>query len=513
MIFLQVVTEGVMQFSTIPQLLDYAASQFGAAHAIEDGEVTLSFGELRAQAHAAARALIHMGVEPGDKVAIWAPNMWEWPVAALGIQCAGAVLVPINTRYKGAEARYIIEKSRAKALITVEGFLGLDFASMVEMPDLPTLIFRKDWDDCVAESRDMPLPDVGPGDLSDILFTSGTTGKPKGVMTSHSQSTRAYWDWSDVVGLTEGDRYLVVAPFFHCFGYKAGWLACLMRGATILPQPVFDVGAVLDRIPRDRVSVLPGPPALYQMILAKDGWQTADLSSLRLAVTGAATIPVQLIHDMRDKLGFDTVITGYGLTEATGIATMCRYDDAPDTIAKTSGRAIPGVEVKAVDEQGAEVPRGEPGHILVRGYNVMSGYFEDPEQTAATVEDGWLKTGDIGVMNEAGYVRITDRLKDMYIVGGFNTYPAEIEHTLLEHPAVSQAAVIGVPDERLGEVGMAFLVLAADQESPSEIELIEWCRLRMANFKVPRAIRFMDELPRNASTKVMKFELRKYADE
>jgi acyl-CoA synthetase (AMP-forming)/AMP-acid ligase II len=310
--------------------------------------------------------------------------------------------------------------------------------------------------------------------------------------------------WSEVVGLQAGDRYLVVAPFFHCFGYKAGWLACLMRGATILPQPVFDVNAVLNRIPKDRVTVLPGPPALYQMLLGHKDLADVDLSSLRLAVTGAATIPVQLIYDMREKLGFDT---GYGLTEATGIATMCRYDDDPELIATTSGRAIPNVEVKVVDPDGAEVQRGEPGHVLIKGYNVMKGYLDDPEATSDAVVDGWLKSGDIGIMNEAGYLRITDRLKDMFIVGGFNTYPAEIEHVLLTHPAVAEVAVIGVPDERLGEVGMAFVV--PSDKAPSEEQIIAWCRDRMANFKVPRSVCFVESLPRNASTKVMKYELRK----
>lgn len=495
---------------TIPALLDHAADHFNAAAAIEDGAVSLTFAQLREQAHAAARALVGLGIQPGDRVAIWAPNMWEWPVAALGVHCAGAVLVPLNTRYKGPEARYILSKSGARALITVDGFLGLDFAEMVEDIGVPVRAFRKDWDAFVAAAPDVPLPAVGPEDLSDILFTSGTTGRPKGAMSTHAQSCRAYWSWSDVVGLRAGDRYLVVAPFFHCFGYKAGWLACLMRGAAVLPQPVFDVPAVLDRIPRDRVSVMPGPPALYQMLLDADRGGV-DLSSLRLAVTGAASIPVQLIRDMRDVLGFDTVITGYGLTEATGIVTMCRFDDDPETIATTSGRAIPDVEVKVVDTDGAEVPRGQPGHVLVRGYNVMQGYLDEPEQTASTIVDGWLHTGDLGVMDDRGYVRITDRLKDMFIVGGFNAYPAEIEHTLLEHPAISEAAVIGIPDARLGEVGMAFLVAARDATPPTEAELIAWCRERMANFKVPRRVRFLAALPRNASTKVMKFSLRELA--
>jgi acyl-CoA synthetase (AMP-forming)/AMP-acid ligase II len=495
---------------TIPGLLDRAADHFGDAIAIEDGALQRSFRQLRAAAHAAARALIGQGIRPGDRVAIWAPNMWEWPVAALGIHCAGAVLVPLNTRYKGPEARYILEKSGARALITVDGFLGLDFKSMLGAVSIPTWTFRQDWDAFVAAAPDVALPVVSPDDLSDILFTSGTTGRPKGAMTSHAQSCRAYWSWSEVVGLAASDRYLVVAPFFHCFGYKAGWLACLMRGATVLPQPTFDVPAVLARIPRDRVSVLPGPPALYQMLLNADR-SGADLSSLRLAVTGASSIPVQLIHDMRDILGFDTVITGYGLTEATGIATMCRFDDDPETIAQTSGRAIPDVEVKVVDPEGQEVPRGEPGHVLVRGYNVMRGYLDEPQQTASAVVDGWLHTGDIGVMNPRGYLRITDRLKDMFIVGGFNAYPAEIEHGLLEHPAIAAAAVIGIPDPRLGEVGMAFLVAARGAVAPDEAELIAWCRERMANFKVPRRVMFLDALPRNASTKVVKFALRELA--
>ena len=313
-----------------------------------------------------------------------------------------------------------------------------------------------------------------------------------------------------MVGLRAGDRYLVVAPFFHAFGYKAGWLSALIMGATILPQAVFDVSAVLARIGRDRVSMLPGPPALYQTILQSPDRAEHDLSSLRLAVTGAASIPVQLIRDMREVLGFETVITGYGLTEACGIATMCRFDDDPETIATTSGRAIPGVEVLVVDDSGAEVPRGEPGEVVVRGYNIMKGYLDDPEQTAETIDaDGWLHTGDIGVMNERGYLRITDRKKDMFIVGGFNAYPAEIEHVLLTHPAIADAAVIGVPDPRLGEVGRAFVVAAAGSQVPETPELIAWCRERMANFKVPREVAVVEALPRNASGKVMKFVLRK----
>jgi acyl-CoA synthetase (AMP-forming)/AMP-acid ligase II len=349
---------------------------------------------------------------------------------------------------------------------------------------------------------------VGPDDLSDILFTSGTTGKPKGVMTAHGQNLRAFETWSEVVGLREGDRYLVVNPFFHSFGYKAGWLASLMRGATVYPQLVFDVPQVLERIKRERITVLPGPPTLYQTILAHPDRHSYNLSSLRLAVTGAAVIPVELVHRMREELSFETVITGYGLTETCGIVSMCRFDDDPETIATTSGRAIPGVEVRCADEKGDEVPRGTPGEVIVRGYNVMRGYFDDPEATAATIDaDGWLHTGDIAVMDSRGYLRITDRIKDMYISGGFNCYPAEIESILREHPEIAQVAVIGVPDARMGEVGMAFVVPAPGTQ-PQPDAIIAWSKANMANSKVPRHVEIIDALPMNAMGKVTKFILR-----
>jgi acyl-CoA synthetase (AMP-forming)/AMP-acid ligase II len=313
------------------------------------------------------------------------------------------------------------------------------------------------------------------------------------------------------VGLQRGDRYLIVLPFFHSFGYKAGWLACLMAGASIFPEPVFDVDAVLAHVARDRITMLPGPPSLYQSILAHPNRGQYDLSSLRLAVTGAAVIPVELIDRMRRELTFRTIVTGYGLTEGTGVSTLCRPEDDPQTISLTSGRAIPDIEVLVADDTGHEVPRGEPGEVLIRGYTVMKGYFEDPERTAEVIDkDGWLHTGDVGVMDSRGYLRITDRKKDMFIVGGFNAYPAEIEDTLLQHPAIARVAVVGVPDERLGEVGVAFVV-RRPEVIVTDRQIIEWSRERMANYKVPRAIRFVDTFPVNATGKVLKFVLRDQA--
>jgi acyl-CoA synthetase (AMP-forming)/AMP-acid ligase II len=523
-----IVTEDPHAAPTIPRLLDAAAARFGERSAVEEGALRLDFVALRARALEAARAFIARGIEPGDRVAIWAQNCWEWIVAALGVQCAGGVLVPLNTRLKGAEAGAILRKSRAKLCATVTGFLDADYVGALARESLPELecvvTLRGDapgatgFAEFLAGGRAVPEAEaaaraaaVSPDDLSDMLFTSGTTGRPKGVMTAHGQNLRVFATWSECVGLRAGDRYLIVNPFFHSFGYKAGWLSCLLRGATALPHAIFDVEAVLGRIERERVTVMPGAPTVYQSILAWPGRARFDLSSLRLAVTGAASIPVELIRRMRDELGIETVITGYGLTETCGTVSMCAEGDDPETIATTSGRAIPGIELRCVGPDGIEVPRGSPGEVVVRGYNVMRGYFEDEAETRAAIDaGGWLHTGDVGVMDARGYLRITDRLKDMFIVGGFNCYPAEIENLMYAHPEVAQVAVIGVPDERMGEVGMAFVV-PVPGHAPTPESLTAWCREHMANYKVPRRIAIVDALPQNASGKVTKFVLREQA--
>jgi len=516
---------------TMPELVARQAEALGDRPAIVDGAVTLGFAELALRVDEAARALIALGVERGDRVAIWAPNLWEWVVAALGASTAGAVIVPINTRYKGLEAQYLLEKSRAKVLFTVTGFLDTDYVELLReagpVPDsLEHIIvlrgdppaetlgydaFLSEGDRVGSDAVRVRASEIAPDDIADILFTSGTTGKPKGAMCTHAQNLRVFDTWSSLVGLREGDRYLIVLPFFHSFGYKAGWFSALMRGATSLPEAVFDIDVVLRRVERDRITMLPGPPALYQSILLHPKRNEFDLSSLRLAVTGAASIPVELIHRMRKELEFETVITAYGLTESCGVVTMCRLDDDPETIATTSGRAIPDVEVRIVDPDGRELPPNEPGEIVVRGYNVMKGYFDAEEETREAIDaEGWLHTGDIGTLDERGYIKITDRLKDMFIVGGFNAYPAEIENTLLNMPGVGEVAVIGIPDERLGEVGKAFVVPAPGHSVAAD-DVIAWSRKHMANFKVPRSVEILQSLPRNATGKVMKFELRERA--
>jgi acyl-CoA synthetase (AMP-forming)/AMP-acid ligase II len=325
---------------------------------------------------------------------------------------------------------------------------------------------------------------------------------------THGRTLCVATDWVEMTGLSVDDRYLMINPYFHMFGLKAGILACLASGATMLPEPIFDVDRILTREGEEKITVLPGPPTLYQSILDHSDRSQFALSSLRVAVTGAADIPVELIRRIDDELSFSTIITGYGLTEAgTAVATV--PGDDVETIATTVGRPRPGFELRIVSDD-HEVPTGEPGEVVLRGGSVMAGYLDDSAATDQTLSaDGWLRTGDIGIVDEAGNLRIVGRIKDMFIVGGFNAYPAEIENVLLRHPDIAQAAVIGVPDERLGEVGMAFVVTRSGADAVPD--LMAWCREQMANYKVPRTVVVVDSLPLNATGKVMKDELRKRA--
>ncbi|MPY54969.1 FadD3 family acyl-CoA ligase [Streptomyces acidicola] len=528
---------GDLEWGSIPGLVRSAAERYGPTEAVVEGRTRVSYAELGARVERAATACVANGVRSGDRVAIWAPNTLDWIVSALGAVSAGAVLVPLNTRFKGAEAAYVLERSRAKLLFITGTFLGTSYVASLRraarqghgpgpLPALPHLeqvvVLADDapadfrtWKDFLASGdgvaagqvrdRERSLSGDSP---SDIVYTSGTTGRPKGAVITHAQTLRAYEVWSDLAGLRHGDRYLIVNPFFHTFGYKAGVLACLMRGATMIPQPVFNVDTALANIASERISVLPGPPTLHQSLLDHPSRDDHDLSALRLVVTGAAVVPLQLVERLRSELRVDTVLTAYGLSEASGIVTMCRRGDEAQAIASTSGRAIPGAEVKVVAASGAPQPVGVPGEVLVRGFNVMRGYFEDAAETAKVLTpDGWLRTGDVGVLDEAGNLRITDRIKDMFIVGGFNAYPAEIEQLLMLHPDVADVAVIGVPDVRLGEVGKAFVVRRPGSPTTAD-DLIAWSRREMANYKVPRSVQFLAELPRNASGKVVKGELR-----
>ncbi|MEE3849447.1 FadD3 family acyl-CoA ligase [Gordonia sp. LSe1-13] len=476
-----------MTWKTIPEMVLSAGDRFGDAEAVVDGSLRLTFRETVARIRCAAGAFADIGIRKGDRVAIWAPNSAEWIIAVFGILTAGATLVPINTRYKPDEAADILRRSGAAAVLVQPGFLGLEFPAPegVEVIDITG--------DFLSSGSPFEA-DVAGTDIADVMYTSGTTGRPKGVMMDHTQTLRLFGEWCDLADLREGDRYLIVNPFFHMFGYKAGLIASFIRGATVFPMATLDVDRVLELVETERITMLPGPPTLYQSLLGADR-RVRDLSSLRAAVTGSADIPVDLIRRIKQDLPFQTIMTGYGLTEA-GTATASRAGDTFEQIATTVGKPCDGVEISIADDS----------EVLIRGYNVMQGYLDDDEATAEAIDpDGWLHTGDLGEIDADGRVRIIGRKKDMFIVGGFNAYPAEIESYLSEHPAVDQVAVIGVPDERMGQVGKAFVVANAPI---TEDELLAWGRARMAGFKAPRSIEFIESLPTNATGKVMKSELR-----
>ncbi|MDJ1138097.1 FadD3 family acyl-CoA ligase [Streptomyces iconiensis] len=517
---------------TLAELTAFAAHVHPGREAlVEDGE-RWTFEALRARTVRSAKAALAHGLRKGDRVAVWAPNSRHWITAALGAVSAGAVLVPLNTRYKTAEAADILRRSRARFLFTVGDFLGTDYAKSLAASGEPLPALERTVVLPMGGAGD-PRPDgyaryleragevtdreyaarvatLGPGDLCDILYTSGTTGRPKGVEVTHGQTLSAFTEWSEAVGLRAGDRYLLVNPFFHTFGYKAGVVACLLTGTTMYPEAVYDAGRALRRVAREGVTVLMGPPTVFHTLIHHPERPATDLTSLRLAGTGAAGVPVELVARIREELGVPDVFTAYGLSESTGVATVCPATADAATVARTVGLPLPGTQLRVLTPEGTEAPTGEPGEICLRGKHVMRGYSDDPEATAAAVDaDGWLRTGDIGSVDADGFLSVTDRLKDMYIVGGFNAYPAEIELALCGHDGVREAAVVGVPDARLGEVGAAYVVLHEGVEPRGfEDALVSWARERLANYKLPRTVTVLPHLPRNAAGKVLKNTLR-----
>ncbi|MBP2478101.1 acyl-CoA synthetase (AMP-forming)/AMP-acid ligase II [Crossiella equi] len=484
---------------TVPEAVELAAERFGEAEAVVDNGVRWSFTELAQRVRVAAGVFRRHGVRAGDTVAVCAPNTPHWLVSALGALHAGGVLVPVGTRLTAPETLDVLHRAKVRVLVMTEPFLGLDRLAALRAAGLPEDVVVLPLP--VAPTANSPFsegPPVYPGErveVSDILFTSGTTGRAKGVMSAHRQSLGVAAAWVQRCGLRADDRYLAVNPFSHSFGYKAGILACLLSGAALVPQAVFSVAETARLVGAERISVLPGAPTLYQSML--DAGPADGLGTLRLAVTGGALVPVRLVERMRAELGFDLVLTAYGLTEAV-VATMSCPEDDPVTVASTCGRVAAGFELRVAGD----------GEVLLRGPNTMLGYLDDPRATAAAIDaDGWLHTGDVGRVDGRGYLAITDRLKDMYTCGGFNVYPAEVERVLSGLPGVGEVAVVGVPDHRMGEVGRAFVVPTPGR-APSTEDIIGHCRDRLAGYKVPRTVQFRESLPRNASGKVLKQQLR-----
>ncbi|MGX1750144.1 AMP-binding protein [Glutamicibacter protophormiae] len=538
------------QPQTIPALVAYAAEHFTDREALVDGPVRLSFAELAEQVRRTSAALIASGVKHGDKVAIWAPNTARWVIAALAATSVGAAMVPLNSRYRGIEAHQILSRAEARVLFVAEGFLDTSYTRLLVegaaqlgytdeahvvpgLPKLKTLVSLpagesgapvdtavlplSGWDDFLAAGlgADPALvaeraAQVTAEDIADVIFTSGTTGRSKGVISAHRQSLGVSYAWADHAQITEEDRYLVVSPFSHTFGYKVGILVCLATGAAIYPMATFDLDETVRLLREEKISVIPGAPTIHQSILDHPNFPAAEETNWRLAVLGSAMVPDRLLERLRTEARVQQLTTAYGLSEAV-VVTMCRPGDSAHTVTTTAGRPTAGFEVRVVDTGGRIVPAGTAGEILVRGENVMLGYLDDPQATAKAIDaDGWLHTGDMGKLNEDGYLSIVDRIKDMFTVGGFNVYPAEVENTIGSLDGVSACAVLPQPDARMGEVAHAVVeVLAGSQLT--EQDVITHCRKWLANYKVPRTVEITAQLPRNAAGKILKRNIRPLA--
>jgi acyl-CoA synthetase (AMP-forming)/AMP-acid ligase II len=385
------------QAATIAELIDWSVDRYANTLAIADGENRLTYTKLGRLIDQAARAMVEHGIKAGDAVSVWAPNCWEWVVASLAVSRTGAVLVPVNTRFKGSEAAYVLTAAKVRMLFVANGFLGTDYGASLNGQDITNLEhiidMASNFNDFMASGQtlvhqaevDRRSAAAAVDDINVIMFTSGTTGLPKGVQIRGSAIIRAFDRCANEFGVSEGDPYLQVNPYFHAFGYNCGLIVCLLNGATNVPVATFEPSAILELIQTERIAVFPGPPAIFQSLLNQPDLDAYDLSSLRGCLTGAATIPVEMVVAMKERLGFTTVITAYGMTETSGLAAYCRADDPPQIIAKTSGRAGPDMELAIVDEELNEVPRGTEGELLVRGFQVTPGYLDAPQKTAETI--------------------------------------------------------------------------------------------------------------------------------
>jgi acyl-CoA synthetase (AMP-forming)/AMP-acid ligase II len=514
---------------TVPAALRAASRRFGDAAALlsPDGEST-SFTTLDRVADAFARALIADGMAPGERIGIWSANCWQWVAAAVGVERAGGVLVPLNARLRGAEVADILRRARVTRLVSAGEVHGRSYPAMLRGEDLPELqrviVLRGDpsrvagreiaWDAFLslggpANEAALREREAGvTGDtLSDIMFTSGTTGRPKGALFTHRATVRAAENMGRFAGVKTGDRYCPMGPFAHLGGYKTGFVLGLLRGATICWGDAYDSKSTLDLIARNRINVMPAPPVIWQDVLDNPNRQDWDLSSLRFCATGGTMVPPEVVRRLVAELHVDQVGNGYGMTETSGMTAFTRPEDTVEQVAYTVGRAA-DAEIRIVGSDGRILGPGETGEVVVRNDRVLVAYLDDPAATSATLDgDGWLRTGDVGSVDAEGYLRITDRLKDMYISNGFNVYPAEIEHMLSGLPGMQECAVVGVPDARRGEVGHVFIV-PAPHGTLTQAEVLAWCKQSFANYKQPGGVTFVDELPRNSLGKVLKTQLR-----
>ena len=531
---------------TLGQMLDRAAAQFPDREAVVFRRERVTYQELRRRVDDFARGLLALGLGRGDHVVLWMPNCVEWNVANLGIAKIGAVTVTCNSRYRAFEVEYVLRQSDARALIMVDRFAAakIDYLGVLDelLPEfrqangLPSARFPllrhvvvlgaevpKGAVDFAAVERmgaragapSLEGIAIAPGDPVEMLYTSGTTGEPKGCLLSHRNMYYKCRVYVDLHRWTHTDRYLVPVPYFHIFGSMGGVAANCLAGSTQVLMDVFDAGEAMRLIQAERVTIFSGVPTMFITVLGHPAFGTFDLSSLRTGSIGAAPVPVEIMRKILDReggLGMDALVV-YGLTEATGGTHWTRPGDALEKRVATVGVRTPEIEDRIVDPaSGRVLPPGEEGEVCIKGSTLMLGYYKKPEATADKIRDGWLHTGDMGVQDADGYLRITGRVSDMIIVGGFNTYPAEIENFYLRHPGILDVSIVGVPDPIMGEVVMAFVI-----PRPGVIlkaaEVIAFARDKIANFKVPRYVEIVDQFPLTGSGKVQKFKQKAYAVE
>ena len=514
-----------------PITLAQQLARTAAAHPDRDALVfegrRLSWADTQAQVLRVARALRAAGVRRGDHVAVWVPNHIEWILLWLGANAIGAVIVAVNTRYKTEEVSYIVRQSDAKLLVMVDEFVGIDYLAMLaritqdDLPELRGVVVIGDaprdtqsWEDFLAAGdpeAEIDIDAIAYDDPSFIVYTSGTTGYPKGAVHS-SRVLRNECSISEAMDVDASSRVMNHMPFFHIAGACTGVLPPLITGGAMILMERWDPAHAFELIERERVTVLSGIPTHFIDLLNHDALATADVSSLKTGWIGGANNPPEVIQAIVGKLGMKGILPVYGMTETTSITTIPKLDDPPELIASGKGFPVSDFELKVVDtDSGEELGPDSEGEVCVRGHLVMQGYYENPEATAEVIDDdGWFHTGDLGVIDSSGYLAITGRKSDMFIVGGSNAYPAEIERALSEHPAIKQAYVVGIPDPRLGEVGFAYIELSRGAEL-DQAGVIAFCKGRLADFKVPRHVEFVSEWPLTATGKIQRFLLRERA--
>lgn len=496
----------------------------GEKTAIIIKEHKISYEDLYHKATDLSKSLERLGVERGDHIAVWMPNNRFFHQVFFAITSLGAVMVPINTRYKPHELKYILNDSDAKGLIMVDEFLDIDYVEMVEkvredVPDLEFVATTGETPDLNIKTMTMeefseygsdgedPTPDIDKDDTALILYTSGTTGQPKGVELTHENILLDAKITGDVMEVTSDDRYYVPLPLFHSFGLVLGTLTPIYFACSVVLQEVFDPKDGLSLIERHGCTMNFGVPAMFISELEELEDSGYDTSSLRSGMMGGAPCPIEVVKDTIDEMGCNVCI-GYGITETSPLITLTRFDDPPEIRAESVGKPLPKVDVKIVDDDREELPPGEIGDIAVKGFNVMKKYYNKPEETEEVLDDeGWYYTSDLGKIDEDGYVYVTGRKKDMIISGGFNVYPREVEEFFYTHPKIKTCGVVGVDDRDMGEV-VALVAIPKEGEDLEANELKEFAEDEIANFKVPRYVEIVDELPMTSSGKIQKFKLR-----